>query len=62
MTNEQKAKAYDDLLRENDFYSRKISKLKSEYSPNIPPNIQKEIDEAQAKISMIVGKLESLFR
>lgn len=62
MTNEQKAKVYDDLLRENDFYSRKISKLKSEYSTNIPPHVQKEIDDAQVKISIIVGKLENLFR
>lgn len=62
MTNEQKAKVYDDLLRENDFYARKISRLKSEYVGNIPEDIQKQIDEAQKQISIIVGKLENLFR
>ena len=46
MTNEQKARVYDELLRENDFYARKISKLKSEYVTNIPDNIQREIDPA----------------
>jgi hypothetical protein len=62
MNNEEKARVYDDLLRENDFYSRKISRLKSEHTSNIPPHVQKEIDEAQFKISVIVGKLENLFR
>jgi hypothetical protein len=62
MTNEQKARVYDDLLRENDFYARKISKLKSDYAPNIPDNVQREIDEAQKQITLIVGRLENLFR
>ena len=62
MNNQQKAQMYDDLLRENDFYARKISKLKSEYSPNIPANIQNEINEAERKIANLVFKLENLFR
>jgi hypothetical protein len=62
MTNEEKARVYDELLRENDFYTRKISKLKSEYSPNIPQNIQEEINKLEYQISLIVGRLESLFR
>jgi len=61
MTNQEKAKIYDDLLLENDYLTRKISKLKSEYAPNIPQNIQEEINQLEYKISLIVGKLERLF-
>jgi hypothetical protein len=62
MNNQQKAQMYDDLLRENDFHARKISKLKSEYAPNIPEHIQAEINVSERKISELVFKLENLFR
>ena len=62
MNNEQKAILYDDLLRESDRLQRINSKLKSEYVTNIPANIQKQIDENNAKIALLVGKLENLLR
>jgi hypothetical protein len=62
MNNQQRAQMYDDLLRENDFLARKISKLKSEYAPNIPAHVQVEINESERKIANLVLKLENLFR
>lgn len=62
MTQAQKAQIYDELLRESDIYQRRNSKLKSEYATNIPEHIQKEIDFNNKKISICVGKLESLMR
>ena len=62
MTNQNKALLYEQYVRESDILQRQNSKLKSEYVVNIPPNIQKTIDENDAKIAILVGKLESLFR
>jgi hypothetical protein len=62
MTNQSKAKLYEEYVRESDILQRQNSKLKSEYVMNIPPNIQKIIDENDAKIAVLVGKLENLFR
>lgn len=62
MNNQQKAQMYDDLLRENDFHARKISKLKSEHASNIPEHIQTEINASEKKIAELVFKLENLFR
>jgi len=53
---------YDRLIYESDKIQRINSKYKSEYAGNIPPNIQKEIDENNIKISSIVGRLENLLR
>lgn len=61
MTNEEKAKIYDELLRQSDILQRKNSKLKSEYIGNIPPNIQEEIDKNNNQIAFLVKKLEGLF-
>jgi flagellar biosynthesis chaperone FliJ len=62
MENQEKAKIYDNLIYESDYLQRVNSKLKSEYTGNIPENVQKQIDENNAKIAIIVGKLENLFR
>jgi len=62
MTNQSKAKLYEEYVRESDILQRQNSKLKSEYVTNIPPHIQKIIDENDAKIAVLVGKLENLFR
>ena len=62
MNNQEKAMLYENLLRESDRLQRENSKLKSEYAGNIPPNIQAVIDENNRKISIVVGRLESLFR
>jgi hypothetical protein len=62
MTNDEKALLYDDLLRESDRLQRVNSKLKSEYVTNIPPNVQNIIDENNAKIAVLVNRLENLLR
>jgi len=62
MTNEQKAIYYDELLRESDKLQRINSKLKSEYVTDIPPHVQKIIDENNGKIALLVTKLENLLR
>jgi hypothetical protein len=62
MNNQEKAMEYDRLIYESDKIQRINSKYKSEYAGNIPPNIQKEIDENNIKISSIVGRLENLLR
>ena len=62
MKNEEKAMEYDRLIYESDKLQRINSKYKSEYAGNIPPNIQKEIDDNNRKISIIVSNLENLLR
>jgi hypothetical protein len=62
MTNQDKAIAYDDLLRESDTLQRANSKLKSQYVVNVPNDIQQIIDANNAKIQILVGKLENLMR
>lgn len=61
MNNEEKAKIYDELVRESDILQRINSKLKSEYVTDIPPHIQNQINENDRKIALIVGQLEKLF-
>jgi hypothetical protein len=62
MNNAQKAQIYDECLRESDQLQRTNSKLKGEYVGDIPPNIQKIIDDNNSKITIIVKRLESLFK
>ncbi|MEI6880351.1 MAG: hypothetical protein WCK82_03335 [Bacteroidota bacterium] len=62
MTNQEKAMVYDQLIRESDKIQRENSKLKSEYTANIPSNIQRVIDENNSRIAVLVGRLESLFK
>ena len=62
MTNDEKAKIYEDCLHESDRLQRVNSKIKSEYAGNIPPHLQEEINKNTAKIAMLVGRLESLFK
>lgn len=61
MTNGEKATIYDDCLRESDNLQRENSKIKSEYTTNIPPDKQYIIDRNNARIAVLVKKLESLF-
>lgn len=61
MTQQEKAIIYDQLVRESDKLQRENSKLKSEFTTNIPPHIQKIISENDARIAILVGRLESLF-
>jgi hypothetical protein len=62
MTTAEKARAYDDLVRESDRIQRENSKLKSEYVTNIPPDVARVIKENERKIGVIVGRVEGLFR
>jgi hypothetical protein len=61
MTNEQKAAIYDQCVRESEQLQRINSKLKSEYPINVPQDIQVQIDANNAKIDILVVKLQSLF-
>lgn len=61
LNNSEKAILYDDYLAESDKLQRINSKLKSEYTGNIPPHIMDEINQNDNKISNIVMKLHELF-
>lgn len=61
MTNENKALIYDECIRESDKLQRINSKIKSEYVGNIPPEQQSIIDANNARIYILVEKLNSLF-
>ena len=62
MNNDEKAMIYDNLLRESDKLQRENSKLKSEHAGNIPADKQNIIDTNNARIAVLVQKLESLFQ
>lgn len=62
MTNANKALLYDDYLRESDALQRANSKIKSEFAGHIPPHLQEQIKKNEARIAIIVGKLEGLFK
>ena len=61
LSNEQKAMIYDDCVRESDRLQRITSKIKSENTGNIPPNLQQVINENEQKIAGLVRRLEGLF-
>lgn len=61
MTKEEKAKLYDEYIRESDKLQREISKIKSEYVINIPSNMQEIIDRNNARLDVLVKNLEKLF-
>ena len=62
MTNQEKAIIYENCIRESDRLQRENSKLKSEYAANIPTHIEKQIKENEARIAVLVGRVENLFR
>jgi hypothetical protein len=62
MTNEEKGIIYDNCLRESDRLQRENSRLKSQYVTNIPPQIQEQINQNNARIAVLVNKLENLLR
>lgn len=61
MDNNQKAIIYDECVRESDILQRENSKIKSEYVTNIPPYLQEVINRNNARIEVLVKKLENLF-
>jgi len=61
MTREDKARLYDEYIRESDRLQRENSKIKSEYVFNIPPNMQEIIDRNNARLDVLVKNLERLY-
>jgi hypothetical protein len=61
MNNQEKAQLYDNYIYESDKLQRENSKIKSENTGNIPPHLQKKINENDYRISVLVRKLEDLF-
>lgn len=61
MTNAEKATIYDNCIRESDMLQRVNSKIKSEFATNIPADKQMILDQNNARIAVLVKKLESLF-
>jgi len=61
MTREDKARLYDDYIRESDRLQREISKIKSEYVFNIPQDKQEIIDRNNARLDVLVRNLEKLY-
>lgn len=62
MTNAEKGKLYDDYIFESDKLQRINSKLKSEFPIEMPEDKQKIITENNAKIDILVQKLNNLYR
>ena len=62
MDNAEKALIYDECLRESDQLQRMNSKIKSDYAGNIPPHLQEQINKNTARIAVLVGRLENLFK
>ena len=62
MNNAEKAVIYEECLRESDRLQRENSKIKSDYAGNIPPEFEQIINKNNYKISVLVGRLESLFK
>ena len=61
LTNEEKAKLYDDYVFESQQLQRANSKIKSEFAGNIPLHQQRVIDKNNELIEVLSKKLESLF-
>jgi hypothetical protein len=61
MNREDKARLYDEYVRESDILQREISKIKSEYVFEIPTDKQEIIDRNNARIEVLVKNLERLY-
>lgn len=62
MTNQEKADFYDECIRENDRLLRENSKIKSEYVGNIPQELDAQIKRNEARIALLVGKIEQMMQ
>ncbi len=62
MTNQEKADFYDECIRENDRLLRENSKIKSDYVGNIPPELDAQIKRNEARIALLVGKIEQMMQ
>ena len=61
MNREDKAKLYDEYIRESDILQRENSKIKSEYVFNVPQNMQVILDRNNARLDVLVKNLERLY-
>lgn len=62
MNTQDKARLYDDYVRESDRLQRENSRIKAEYVGNIPPQFEETIRVNEQKIAQLVIKLENLFK
>ena len=62
MTTAQKAQKYDEYIQIVDRLLRENSKLKATYVADIPPHIQKIIDENSRKIAFYEAETMKLFK
>lgn len=61
MNREDKARLYDEYIRESDILQRENSKIKSEYVFNIPQDMQVILDRNNARLDVLVKNLERLY-
>jgi hypothetical protein len=61
MTQEEKARLYDDYVRQGDVLQREISKIKSQYPINMPEKEKNIIQSNIQKINNLELKLQKLF-
>jgi hypothetical protein len=61
MNREDKARLYDEYIRESDILQRENSKIKSEYVFNVPQNMQEILDRNNARLDVLVKNLEKLY-
>ena len=59
--NEEKAKLYDQYVYHGSRVEGEISKLKAENIPNIPANIQEQIDKKKIELEYWDKKLKELY-
>lgn len=62
MTQEEKAQAYDNYIREGDILQREISIIKSKYPITMPEKEEKIIQTNQMKLNEIEIKLQNLLK
>jgi hypothetical protein len=61
MNREDKARLYDEYIRESDILQRENSKIKSEHVFNVPQNMQVILDRNNARLDVLVKSLERLY-
>lgn len=62
LSNDEKAKLYDEYVRQSENLQRENSKIKSQFAGNIPVDKQEILDSNNRNIDSIVKKLQDLFR